>query len=83
MRRRQIHQHNQSFNISVNSLTTVNGTSKIYKDNTVIAHAAHSLYVMVTSLARFLLLWLPCVADADIIFLPCGFFLLFVFFVLA
>ena len=24
-----------------------------------------------------LLLWLPCVADADIIFLPCGFFLLF------
>jgi len=24
-----------------------------------------------------LLLWLPCVADADIIFLPCGFLLLF------
>jgi len=21
-------------------------------------------------------LWLPCIADADIIFLPCGFFLL-------
>jgi len=23
------------------------------------------------------LLWPPCVADADIIFLPCGFYLLF------
>jgi len=26
------------------------------------------------------LLWLPCVADADIIFLPCGFFYLSFFF---
>jgi len=25
------------------------------------------------------LLWLPCVADADIIFLPCGFFFFFFF----
>jgi len=25
-------------------------------------------------------IWPPCVADADIIFLPCGFFLLFIFF---
>jgi len=23
-------------------------------------------------------LWMPCVADADMIFLPCGFFLLFI-----
>jgi len=27
----------------------------------------------------FNLLWPPCVADADIIFLPCGFFLLYIF----
>jgi len=30
-----------------------------------------------TSLADNILLWPPCVADADIIFLPCGFFFFF------
>ena len=30
--------------------------------------------------SRITLLWPPCVADVDIIFLPCGFFFLFFFF---
>ena len=36
-------------------------------------------FFKVIKLHRLLLLWLPCVADADIIFLPCGFFLSFFF----
>jgi len=31
-------------------------------------------------LTSFTSLWPPCVADADIIFLPCGFFLFSIFF---
>jgi len=30
-------------------------------------------------LSSYASLWPPCIADADIIFLPCGFFLLFLF----
>ena len=46
----------------------------------------HKLAVSCSSVScRFLtvLLWPPCVADADIIFLPCGFFLLLSFLFLA
>jgi len=32
---------------------------------------------------HFVFLWLPCIADVDIIFLHCGFFLLSFFFFLA
>ena len=42
---------------------------------TVVSNKCH-----MTEKRQMTYLWPPCVADADIIFLPCGFFLSFIFF---
>ena len=49
-------------------------------DKTEISLSRQDLIELINVCVDFYLLWPSCVADADIIFLPCGFFFFFVFF---